>query len=144
MGIDATGDDCLDIHDHRYFHDGSAEYWVRSVDIDRELARAADAEREELLGNVQPLPPAVSEGAAQDVSREALSSTTPASQPAAERRGSRQQRMIQQIAGEEFPDGCDQIETGVIIHRVANRLKRQSLSVPKRDTFLRALGRRKD
>jgi hypothetical protein len=52
-GIDATGADCLDIHDRRYFHpaeseyDGPAEYFVRSVDIDRELARAADVVREE-------------------------------------------------------------------------------------------------
>ena len=90
--------------------------------------------------------PAVSEVATQDVSLEVLSPTTPASPPApaTKGRGSRQQRVIQQIAAEEFPDGCDQIETGEIIHKVANRLKRQSLPVPKRDTFLRALGRRKD
>jgi hypothetical protein len=89
-------------------------------------------------------PPAVVE---QDVSAHKLRPpTTPASPPApaTKGRGSRQQRVIQQIAAEEFPDGYDQIETGVIIHQVANRLKRQSLPVPKRDTFLRALGRRKD
>jgi len=106
--------------------------------------------------------PAVSEVATQDVSREAqcadppntsvdgrptaINSSTAASPPApaTKGRGSRQQRTIQQIAGEEFPDGCDQIETGVIIHRVADRLGRQKLPVPKRDVFLRALGRRKD
>ena len=49
VGIDATtGADCLSIHDTRYFHpaeceyDGPAEFFVRSTDTDRELARAAD------------------------------------------------------------------------------------------------------
>jgi hypothetical protein len=64
--------------------------------------------------------------------------------PATKGRGSRQQRMIQQIVAEEFPNGWDQIETGVIIQKVGNRLQRQRLAVPKRDTFLRALDRRKD
>jgi len=98
--------------------------------------------------------PAVSEVATQDVSPEAQGVSagvdcrppaTPASPPApaTKRRRSRQQRMIQQIAAEEYPDGYDQIETGVIIQRVANRLVRQKLAVPKRDVFLRALDRRK-
>jgi hypothetical protein len=57
---------------------------------------------------------------------------------------SRKQRLIQQIAAEEFPGGYDQIPTNEIIHRVSDRLRRQSLPVPGRDTFNRALGRRAD
>jgi hypothetical protein len=56
---------------------------------------------------------------------------------------SRKQWLIQQITAEEFPGGHDQIETGEIIKRVGDRLQRRRIRVPGRDTFLRALGRRK-
>ena len=56
---------------------------------------------------------------------------------------SRKQRLIRQITAEEFPGGHDQIEIGEIIKRVGDRLQRQRIPVPGRDTFLRALGRRK-
>jgi hypothetical protein len=56
---------------------------------------------------------------------------------------SRKQLLIQQITAEEFPGGHDQIESGEIIKRVGNRLQRLRIPVPGRDTFLRALGRRK-
>jgi hypothetical protein len=56
---------------------------------------------------------------------------------------SRKQWLIQQITAEEFPGGHDQIESGEIIKRVGDRLQRQRIPVPGRDTFLRALGRRK-
>jgi hypothetical protein len=56
---------------------------------------------------------------------------------------SRKQRSIRQITAEEFPGGHDQIEIGEIIKRVGDRLQRQRIPVPGRDTFLRALGRRK-
>jgi hypothetical protein len=56
---------------------------------------------------------------------------------------SRKQRLIRQITAEEFPGGHDQIEIGEIIKRVGDRLQRERILVPGRDTFLRALGRRK-
>jgi hypothetical protein len=56
---------------------------------------------------------------------------------------SRKQWLIQQITAKEFPGGHDQIEIGEIIKRVGDRLQRQRIPVPGRDTFLRALGRRK-
>ena len=56
---------------------------------------------------------------------------------------SRKQLLIQQITAEEFAGGHDQIESGEIIKRVGARLQRQRIPVPGRDTFLRALGRRK-
>lgn len=56
---------------------------------------------------------------------------------------SRKQWLIQQITAEEFRGGHDQIEIGEIIKRVGDRLQRQRIPVPGRDTFLRALGRRK-
>ena len=121
---DADAVDHLQIHypdrvDPSSLSDWHTSFWGRAAEFARELERLYPT----ILYPTTAAPP-------------------PA--PATKRRGSRQQRMIQQIAAEEFPDGCDQIETGEIIHKVANRLKRQSLPVPKRDTFLRALGRRKD
>jgi hypothetical protein len=62
---------------------------------------------------------------------------------AARKKKSRKQRLIRQITAEEFPGGHDQIEIGEIIKRVGDRLQRQRILVPGRDTFLRALGRRK-
>ena len=144
------GDELLDFHDPG----GHWEFDVRRIDVERweRLYPALVAPPSTAVA------PAVSEVATQDVSRDAQgvdpSNTGADDRPAAinpstvttvrKGRGSRQQRMIQQIAAEEFPDGYDQIETGVIIHKVSNRLGRQKLHVPKRDVFLRALGRRKD
>jgi hypothetical protein len=143
---DADGGDChlaVNYRDAPFeYHGGRFEFYVRRLDVERWESRYPELAAPPSTAAA----PAVSEVATQDVSLEVLSPTTPASPPApaTKGRGSRQQRMIQQIVGEEFPDGYDQIETGVIIHKVADRLKRQRLLVPKRDTFLRALGRRKD
>jgi hypothetical protein len=145
VDADADGVESLKVKYPRYVHEdlpllygGTMDFVVRRIDVERWQglypALAAPASK-------AAVPTVSCEAATQNLSLEAVSSTTPASPPATKRRGSRQQRMIQQIAGEEFPDGCDQIETGVIIHKVANRLKRQNVSVPKCDTFLRALGR---
>jgi hypothetical protein len=141
LDTDADGVDHLWVNYRPYVHeDRTLSGWNRDF-----VVRRSDVERWEDLHPWLVAPPsAVVE---QDVSAHKLRPpTTPASPPApaTKGRGSRQQRMVQQIVAEEFPDGCDQIETGVIIHQVADRLKRQRLAVPKRDTFLRALGRRKD
>ena len=59
------------------------------------------------------------------------------------RTGSREQDLIRQIADEKWPDGWEYIGTGQIMKIVGNKLKERGLPVPKRDVFLRALGRRK-
>ena len=133
LGIDYT--DYADIYWDDYSPGWRWEFSVRRLDVERHerlyfpmMAASPPAVAEQDVSAYKPRPP-----------------TTPTSPPAAatKGRGSRQQRMIQQIAAEEYPDGYDQIETGVIIQRVANRLVRQKLAVPKRDVFLRALDRRK-
>jgi hypothetical protein len=59
------------------------------------------------------------------------------------RTGSRTQRAIRQIADETWPDGHDDIQIGDIVKIVGNVLKARGMRVPERDTFLRALGRRR-
>jgi hypothetical protein len=156
---DADPIDHLEIHypdgvDPSSLFDWHTSFWGRTAEFERELERLYPT----ILYPTTAAPPstavapAVSEVATQDVSCEAQgidADGRPTANPSTvttvrKGRGSRQQRMVQQIAAEEFPDGYDQIETGVIIHTVSNRLGRQKLPVPKRDVFLRALGRRKD
>jgi hypothetical protein len=80
----------------------------------------------------------------EDVPVPADLSAPPANQVATRTvKSSRKQQLILQITAEEFPDGHDQIETGEIIKRVGDKLKRQGVAIPGRDTFLRALDRRK-
>jgi hypothetical protein len=124
---DADAVDHLKIHypdhvDPSSLSDWHTSFWGRTAEFEHELERLYPA----ILYPPTAAPPFT------------------AAAPTTKRRRSRRQRMIQQIAAEEFPDGYDQIETGVIIHKVANRLERQRLPVPKRDVFLRALDRRKD
>ena len=58
--------------------------------------------------------------------------------------GSRMQRLIRRIADEKWPDGgWKDITTGQIMKVVGGVLKDRAIEVPGRDTFLRALGRRK-
>ena len=59
------------------------------------------------------------------------------------RKGSREQDLIREIAAERWPGGYERVETREIIKVVGDELKTRSLPVPKRDVFLRALGRRK-
>jgi hypothetical protein len=59
------------------------------------------------------------------------------------RTGSRMQRLIRRIADEKWPDGWKDITTGQIMNDVGRVLKDQGIDVSGRDTFLRALGRRK-
>jgi hypothetical protein len=59
------------------------------------------------------------------------------------KRGSRNQEAIKQTASEKWPHGYESVETGEIIKAVGDSLKARGIPVPKRDTFLRALGRRK-
>jgi hypothetical protein len=157
---DRLGIDYMDYVDVYSLPNERMAFSVRRLDVER-----WEGSHPELAAPPSTAAPAVSEVATQDVSREAQdvdsSNTGADSRPtdtnpstvttvhkrphqSVKGRGSRQQRLVQQIVAEEFPDGCEQIETGVIIHKVASRLERQGLPVPKRDTFLRALGRRKD
>jgi hypothetical protein len=54
------------------------------------------------------------------------------------------QRLIRRIADEKWPDGgWKDITTGQIMKVVGGVLKDRAIEVPGRDTFLRALGRRK-
>jgi hypothetical protein len=57
--------------------------------------------------------------------------------------GSRNQQLIKQFIDEEFPNGWENVETCVIIKRVGDRIMAMGHKVPSRDTFSRALGRRK-
>jgi hypothetical protein len=70
--------------------------------------------------------------------------TVPTGQRADEkpRRRSRTQEMIREIAADEWPDGCEHLETDYIRQYVGKILKDRGLPVPKRDVFLRALDRR--
>src|SRR5262249_32968307 len=59
-------------------------------------------------------------------------------------KGSPTQDAIRQIATQEWPDGHEGIPIKHIIARVSPKLRARSIpTVPKRDTWLRALGRRK-
>jgi hypothetical protein len=64
-------------------------------------------------------------------------------EPERQRKGSREQQLIREIADDEWPDGWDHVSTAVLIKRVGDRLKERGEPVPKRDKFLRGLGRRK-
>jgi hypothetical protein len=61
----------------------------------------------------------------------------------ARRKGSRDQEMIRRMCAEEWSGGCEDVETRVIIKQIGRRLQDLGKTVPKRDVFLRALGRRK-
>lgn len=58
-------------------------------------------------------------------------------------KGSPTQDAIRQIAAQEWPDGHVGIPIKHIIEGVSPKLRARSFPVPKRDTWLRALGRRK-
>ena len=58
-------------------------------------------------------------------------------------KGSATQDAIRQIAAQEWPDGHEAIPIKRIIAAVSPKLRARSIPVPKRDTWLRALGRRK-
>jgi hypothetical protein len=51
-------------------------------------------------------------------------------------------QQIRELTKQEFPDGYKNVSTGVIIDRVSKRWPKGQ-PVPKRDVWLRALGRRK-
>ena len=59
------------------------------------------------------------------------------------RTGSRMQRLIRRIADEKWPDGWKDITTGQIMKDVGEELEKGGVRVPERNTFLRALARRK-
>jgi hypothetical protein len=63
--------------------------------------------------------------------------------PSPRRKGSRAQDLIRVIVAENWPDGCEGVETAQIIKSVSSELVKRGIRVPERDTFLRALGRRK-
>jgi hypothetical protein len=65
--------------------------------------------------------------------------------PPAWRKGSRAQVAIRQFAARKWPGGHEQIETKDIIDAACKdeELKRNVDPFPRRDQFLRALGRRK-
>jgi hypothetical protein len=58
-------------------------------------------------------------------------------------KGSPTQDAIRQIATQEWPDGHEGIPIKYIIAGVSPKLRARGIPVPKRDTWLRALGRRK-
>lgn len=58
-------------------------------------------------------------------------------------KGSPTQDAIRQIAAQEWPDGHEGIPIKHIIAGVSPKLSARGIPVPKRDTWLRALGRRK-
>jgi hypothetical protein len=64
-------------------------------------------------------------------------------EPSPRPKGSRAQDLIRLIVAENWPDGCEGVETGQIIKIVSPVLEKRGIRVPGRDTFLRALGRRK-
>jgi hypothetical protein len=66
-----------------------------------------------------------------------------ATDPETRKRDSRNQQLIREEAARAFADGWANLENAVIIKELADRIKARGLKVPSRDTFLRALGRRK-
>jgi hypothetical protein len=58
-------------------------------------------------------------------------------------KGSPTQDAIRQIAAQEWPDGHEGIPIKHIIACVSPKLRARGIPVPERDTWLRALGRRK-
>jgi hypothetical protein len=58
-------------------------------------------------------------------------------------KGSPTQDAIRQIVAQEWPDGHEGIPIKHIIAGVSPKLRARGIPVPKRDTWLRALGRRK-
>jgi hypothetical protein len=58
-------------------------------------------------------------------------------------KGSPTQDAIRQIAAQEWPDGHEGIPIKHIIAGVSPKLRARGIPIPKRDTWLRALGRRK-
>jgi hypothetical protein len=64
--------------------------------------------------------------------------------PSSNQREPRSHRLIRKIADETWPGGWENVETRQILHDVSAVLEKRSVAVPSRDTFLRALGRRKD
>jgi hypothetical protein len=57
--------------------------------------------------------------------------------------GSRVQALIRQIVNEKWPDGWEDITTGQIMKDVGEEFEKRGVRVPERNTFLRALARRK-
>jgi hypothetical protein len=56
---------------------------------------------------------------------------------------SREQRSVQEIVTEKFPGGYEKVSTKELYKKVTDEQKRRKLSVSKRDTVSRAVGRRK-
>jgi hypothetical protein len=55
---------------------------------------------------------------------------------------SREQRLILETAAEVYPAGWTHVATRHIIKAVGDKIDAKGLPVPKRDVWLRALGRR--
>ena len=64
-------------------------------------------------------------------------------EPSPRPKGSRAQDLIRLIVAENWSDGYEGVETGQIIKIVSPELEKRGIRVPGRDTFLRALKRRK-
>jgi hypothetical protein len=64
--------------------------------------------------------------------------------PEPESKKSKTQELILGFAKKEFPRGWKDIPTREIRKRVGEKFKKQGMTVPSYDTFLRALGRRQD
>jgi hypothetical protein len=56
---------------------------------------------------------------------------------------SREQLLIRRFAAKHYPDGTLDVPTRQIIKKVGDAIEASGRPVPRRDTFLRALGRRK-
>jgi hypothetical protein len=67
----------------------------------------------------------------------------PPDKPARKRR-SPEHELIRQLADGIWPGGYEHVGSKQLIKKVSDALKKKNLPVPKRDVFLRALGRRKD
>jgi hypothetical protein len=78
-----------------------------------------------------------------DVIDAALAAERPLRSKPARRKVSRAQELIKRVAREEFPGGYDNISPARIIDRVSRKIKQMGVKIPLRDTFLRALGRRR-
>jgi hypothetical protein len=51
--------------------------------------------------------------------------------------------LIIDVATDLYPNGWDSVSTPEIMQKVGKRIQDKKLTVPERDVFLRALGRRK-
>lgn len=118
--------------------DDTAEFFVRASDVERWESRHPE------LAAAPSAAPAVSEVATQDVSGEAQGAdsfnTGTDGRPTA---SSREQQLVQEIAGEIFPGGYSSIRSNQLYKGVTDEQSRRNLPISKRDVVMRALGRRK-